>query len=270
MPITTLDGALAGMQPPQPIVKTASPTLQAVAAQRFYTPFYLAGNPGAGSAPTSGINGANITGPIAGCINRGNPGSGNAYLGRFGITASVTGTMWLIDRLWANSGIVVTQTTAQTITMGTLPARDNNGTTNGDGVMAALEWSAAGGAGTTAMNIAYVNSTNTGGTRTGNYTPAASPPIGTFEVFALQAGDLGIRSISSLTLNATRTSGTCHLVLFRVIAQVECAAANIGSAVDALTSGFPRIYNDSALQLVWIPSATTAVSFTGLYTETQG
>jgi hypothetical protein len=269
MTITTLDGALAGMQPPQPIVKAASPTLQAVAAQRFYTPFYVAGNPGAGSAPSSGTSGAAITGPIAGCINRGNPGSGNAYLARFGITASVVGTMWLIDRLWANSGLSVTTTTAQTVNSVTLPARDATGTTDGVGVMCAMEWSAAGGNGTTAATLTYTNSSNTG-SRTGSYTPANTPPIGTFEVFSLAAGDYGIRSIQSITLNATRTSGTMHLVMFRVLAQVECSAANVGNAVDALTSGFPRIYNDSALQLVWIPSATTAVTFTGSYVETHG
>jgi hypothetical protein len=61
-----------------------------------------------------------------------------------------------------------------------------------------------------------------------------------------------------------------HLVLFRVLAQVEVTSANIGNAIDVLTAGMPRIYDGSVLQLVWFPSATTATNFLGQYIETQG
>jgi hypothetical protein len=61
-----------------------------------------------------------------------------------------------------------------------------------------------------------------------------------------------------------------HLVLFRVITQIECTAANIGNAVDALTGGMPKIYNDSVLQLAWFPTSTTATTISGQYIETQG
>jgi hypothetical protein len=98
----------------------------------------------------------------------------------------------------------------------------------------------------------------------------ATPPVGTFEIFTLAAGDTGIRAPTSFIQSATRTSGTMHLVLFRVLAQVEVTAANIGNAIDALTGGMPVIYNDSVLQLVWFPSATTATNFMGQYIETQG
>jgi hypothetical protein len=61
-----------------------------------------------------------------------------------------------------------------------------------------------------------------------------------------------------------------HLVLFRLIAQLEISAGNIGSSVDAVTSGMPRIYDDSVLQWVWFPAATTATNFIGSYIETHG
>ena len=61
-----------------------------------------------------------------------------------------------------------------------------------------------------------------------------------------------------------------HLVLFRVLAQVEVTSANIGNAIDALTAGMPRIYDGSVLQLLWFPSGTTATNFLGQYIETQG
>ena len=272
MAITTLDGAIAGMQAPVPIIKTGI-TTAAVGAMRGYTPWYAAGNPGASVANAAGINGDSVTPAdgtaVQGRIPRTNPGAGNAYLARLGITASTAGTLWLIDRMWHNSGLVVTSTGAQAITPVALPARSGDGTANGANVMAAIEWSATGGAGVPTVTLTYTDQDgNTGAT--GTFTAVATPPVGTFEIFTLAAGDTGIRAPTSFIQSATRTSGTMHLVLFRVLAQVEVTSANIGNAIDALTSGLPRIYDDSVLQLVWFPSATTATNFQGNYIETQG
>lgn len=271
MAITTLDGVIAGFQTPQPLIKTGA-TMAAVGAMRGYTPWYAAGSPGASTATAIGINGEAVTPALAstgGRILRTNPVSGNAHLGRLAINASQPGTLVLIDRLWQNSGLSVTSTAAQAITPATLPARDGAGTTNGANVLAAIEWSAAGGAGTPTVTLTYTDQDgNTGAT--GTFTGVASPPAGTFEIFTLAAGDTGVRAPTSFIQNNTRTSGTMHLVLFRILAQVEVTSANIGNAVDALTSGMPRIYNDSVLQLLWFPSSTTAVNFNGTYLETQG
>jgi hypothetical protein len=79
-----------------------------------------------------------------------------------------------------------------------------------------------------------------------------------------------LTAADSFQQSATRTSGTQHLVLFRVIAMMEITAANVGNAVDALTSGMPRIYDDSVLQLVFFPSSTAAANLTGTYIETHG
>lgn len=274
MAITTLDGAIAGFQAPKPFIKTGI-TMAAVGAMRGYTPWYAAGNPGASTATSVGVNGEAVTpalGSTGGRLPRTNPGGGvNAYLGRFAVSASTAGTMWLIDRLWQNSGLSVTSTAGQAITSATLPSRDGAGGTTGANVMAAIEWSATGGAGTPTVTLNYNDQDGNAGT--GTFTAVASPPVGTFEIFTLGAGDTGVRSLtsaSSFQQSATRTSGTMHLVLFRVLAQVEVSAANIGNAIDALTSGMPRIYDNSVLQLVWFPSATTATNFVGQYIETQG
>ncbi len=271
MAITTLDGAIAGMRAPQPFMKVGV-TMAAVAAQRAYTPWYANGNPGASTATAVGVNGEAVTpalGSTGGRILRTNPVSGNAHLARLAVNATSAGTLWLIDRLWHNSGLTVTSTTAQAITPATLPARSGDGTSNGANVMAAIEWSATGGAGTPTVTLTYTDQDgNTGAT--GTFTGVASPPVGTFEIFTLAAGDTGIRAPTSFIQSATRTSGTMHLVLFRVLAQIEVTSANIGNAIDALTSGLPQIYNDSVLQLVWFPTATTATTITGQYIETQG
>lgn len=268
MAITTLDGVIAGFQQPRPLQK-AGITMAAVGAMRGYTPWYVAGNPGAATASSDGINGAAVSGTVAGAIPRSNPSSGNAYLGRLAFQASQPGTLLLIDRLWQNSGLSVTSTSAQAISPATLPARDVNGSTNGAGVMAAVEWSATGGAGTPTVTLTYTDQDgNTGASAT--LTGVASAPVGTFEIFTLAAGDTGIRAPTSFIQSATRTSGTMHLVLFRILAQLEITAGNIGNAIDALTSGMPRIFDDSVLQLVWIPNATSATNFMGTYIETHG
>ncbi|MGL5735319.1 MAG: hypothetical protein ACRCYS_10680 [Beijerinckiaceae bacterium] len=272
MAITTLDGAIAGMQAPVPITKVGI-TTAAVGAMRGYTLWYANGNPGASVANAAGVNGDAVTPAdgtaVQGRIPRTNPGTGNAYLARLGINASTAGTLWLIDRLWHNSGLTVTSTTAQAISPATLPARCGDGTSNGANVMAAIEWSATGGAGVPTVTLTYTDQDGNAGA-TGTFTAVASPPVGTFEIFTLAAGDTGIRAPTSFIQSATRTSGTMHLVLFRVLAQIEVTSANIGNAIDALTSGMPRIYDDSVLQLVWFPSATTATNFMGQYIETQG
>lgn len=272
MAITTLDGAIAGMQAPQPFMKVGI-TMTAVAAQRAYTHWYANGNPGASAANAAGVNGDAVTPAdgtaVRGRILRTNPVSGNAYIGRLAVSATVAGTLWLIDRLWHNSGLTVTSTAAQAITPASLPPRSGDGTSNGANVMAAIEWSATGGAGTPTVTLTYTDQDGNAG-NTGTFTGVASPPVGTFEIFTLAAGDTGIRAPTSFIQSATRTSGTMHLVLFRVLAQVEVTAANIGNAIDALTGGLPRIYDDSVLQFVWFPIATSATTIAGQYIETQG
>lgn len=274
MAITTLDGVIAGMQPPAPFAKVGI-AMAAVAGSRGYTPWYATGSPAASAANAAGVNGLAVDGTlgttVTGRLTRTNPVSGNAYMARFAATATTAGTLMLIDRLWHNSGLSTTSTAAQAISAATLPSRSADGTTNGAGVMAAIEWSATGGAGTPTVTLTYTDADGTT-SRTAAFSAVTTPPAGTFEIFAPnQTGNnYGVRAPTSFQQSATRTSGTMHLVLFRIIAQVEVTAANIGNAVDALTGGMPRIYDGSVLQLVWIPTATTATTFMGQYIETQG
>ena len=275
MAITTLDGVISGAKPPMPIIKTGV-TMAATGAMRGYTLWYAAGNPGASVATAIGVNGEAVNAAttsatsIQGRIPRAEAVSpAEAYLSRLAITASQAGVLWLIDRVWHNSGLPAANTVAQAITPAALPPRDAYGTANGNAIMAAVEWSAAGGAGTPTVTLTYTDSAGNP-SATGTLTGVASPPIGTFEIFTLAAGDVGIRAPTSFIQSATRTSGTQHLVLFRVIAQLEVTTGNIGNAIDALTAGMPEIYPYSVLQLLWFPSSTTATNFMGTYIESQG
>lgn len=268
MAITTLDQMIAGFQPPQPIMKTPS-AMVGLGAGRALSLWYSTGNPGPATANSAGVNGAAVSGTVAGALSRSNPVSGYAYLGRLSAASTVGGSLILIDRLWNNSGLSVTSTGSQAITPATLPARDSNGSTNGEDVEFAMEWSAAGGAGTPTVTLTYTNQSGVTG-QTATFTAVASPPIGSFEFFNLAVGDTGVRAPTSFQQSATRTSGTMHLVGFRRIAQLDIPAGCLSGALDALTSGMPRIYNDSVLQLLWVPSATTVPTFQGMYTEVHG
>lgn len=267
MSIVTLDGALAGMQQPQPFAKGVTATLVAGRPASLWS---LAGAPGAGAFNAT-LNGVTLSSPQAGQIPHTDPGAGQSYLARLQAMATQPGTLLLCDRLWHNGGFTITSTGAQSITSPTWPARDNAGATAGAGILIGCEVSAATGSGTPTLTLAYTNSGGTASRSAVNLdATVASSAIGAFYRIGLQAGDLGVQSVQSLTLSATWTSGTINLVAYRVLAALELTAANTPNAIDALTGGFPSIWNGVVPFLIFIPSTTTASNISGTYTETQG
>lgn len=268
MTISTLDGVIAGMQYPRDFAKAVTGTM---VAGRPHSLFYLAGIPGAAVAPTPGIGGAVLT-SYSGQVPFTNPSSGNSYLARFQGQATQAGTLLLCDRLWHNSGITITSTSEQTFTSSAqIPTRDASGNDDGVGVYAGVEVSGATGAGTPTLTVKYTNQAGTADkTATNVVATVASSIAGTFYPIGLAAGDTGIQKAQSLTLSATWTSGTIHVVLYRIIARLELTAANVPNAIDALTSGFVRLYDNSVPFLVFIPSTTTTSNISGQIVYTQG
>lgn len=272
MAITTLDGIVAGFTPPISFLKVGA-TMEAAGQRHSF--YYSGGFPGAAAAPASGMGGAALTTntwtPTSGALPFLNPGSGNTYLARIEASANVAGRLTLCDRLWHQSGIVSATTTAQTVTSAAWPARDADGSTNGRDVQIALEVRVATtNVGTTAPQISYYNSANGGPF---NATIAAFPisaVVGTFQPFALAAGDVGVRSVASVTLNTSLGTGTVHLVAYREIASVNIGVANVGAALDAIACGMPRLYDNSTLFWTWTPTATTACTPVGQVVYTQG
>lgn len=250
---------------PQPIFKVG---VAVEAAGLAHSHFYSVGSPGAAVAPTPGVNGAALT-SYAGQIPFTNPGAGNSYLARCALSASVAATLLVCDRLWHNSGLSATLTTSQAIVSPTWPARDRNGATLGHGLLCGVEWSAAGGAGVPTVTLGYTDQDGNAGATT-TFTGVATPNAGTFERWGLATGDTGIRSIQSYQASATRTSGTFHMVLYRILTTLSVAAANVGAVVDALTSGFVRLYDNTVPFIIQIPSATTATNLSGEWIVTQG
>jgi hypothetical protein len=269
MAITTLDGALAGMQPTRLISKAVTGT---VVAGRPWSLWSLAGSPGAGAfdATLNGVTLSSTSSNVAGQIPHTDPGSGNAYLANFGGQLTQAGLVILADRIWHNGGYTITSTSAQNSTTPTWPSRDNAGATSGDGIILGLEISATTGAGTPTITVGYTNEAGTA-SRTGTNILAtvASSATGSFYQIGLQAGDKGVRSVQSLTLSATWTSGTMNLVAYRILAALPVLAQTPFS-LDSLTSGFPRLYNGVVPFIYFVPNTTTTSNFIGHYTETQG
>lgn len=273
MAITSVDGAIAGAVAPFEWQK-AGVTMEAIGT--WHSLAYTGGNPGAMVAPTSGLNGATVDDTRAGLIPFSN--SGNTHVFRLSCAASQTGTLLLVDRLWDNSSIASTTTTGQGITSPTWPARDRNGATSGAGVLLGLEVSTAttNGAAVTNSTITYTNSAGTNSrtatlsTTATSYQIPATAIAGTFVPFILAAGDVGVQSVQTLTLGTSLGTGVVHLVAYRVIARLSCLIAQVENAIDLVTGGNARIFDDSAMFFIWIPTATTALSASGQLILTQG
>ncbi|MBL0142649.1 MAG: hypothetical protein IPP91_11250 [Betaproteobacteria bacterium] len=231
-----------------------------------------AGFPGAWAVGTPGVNGRVTDGTAAadaGCIPIKNPSVGANFLTEMQMAAAVNHSHLLFDVLWVNSGLVITTTGAQAITSPTLPARDVNGTTNGEGCMIAILCTAAVGLAAVASN-ATVNYTNSDGTagRTatlsaivGSQAPA-TPVIGTLIWFNLAAGDKGVRSIQGITLGTSWVSGSISLMITRDIATIGTTIPNV-SAQKVIGSPGIRLYNGTCMLHCALTSATTATFFSG-------
>lgn len=276
MAITTEDGIVAGYQDPIPFFKAS--TTNKAAAVPHAVGLIAAGFPAVFTPASPGLAGATVDGTtstLGGTIPFTNPGSGNTYLAKVAATiGATTAALDFFDLLWYNSGIAVTTTTAQTVSSVTLPARDNAGSTNGAGVTAWLYASVATTNGSAIANttISYTNSAGTSG-RTGTVSLGGWPATataGTFIPFTLAGGDVGVRSIQSITLGTSYVTGTISLMLIRDICFVPFIAASTGTLLDWAGVGFSQLYNGTALSCYAVPTSTTVGAIQGHVVFAQG
>lgn len=244
-----------------------------------YAFFKDAGRPGAFSVGTPGLNGVATDCSVVGTAGTGgaltigaplftNASSGSLYLRSVQVTAAAIGTYQLIDVVWVNSGLAVTTTTAQAITTPTLPARDVNGSTNGEEIELALLTTTANtnAAVISTTSASYTDSDGNAGNTASFFALAAfqapaTPVIGTWMPFNWAAGDRGIRALASITLATSYGAGALSAVLYRPIATVGVTVANNPTTLVPEIS--PRLYNGSCLAWVAIGNpATTAPALT--------
>lgn len=234
---------------------------------------WVPGSPGINGWWTDASQASNAANP-AGATQTGspqipNPSSGANYLTEIALATSVAHFLQLLDLLWYNTGIAVTTTTAQAITMpaSSVPARDLNGSTNGEGWNAGIYVTTAttNAGAITNTQISYTNSEGVSG-RTGTISSfPATAVAGTFVPFQLQAGDRGIRSIQSITLGTSYGGGAISLVLYRLLGSVPNPLVNVGGLLNKAKENNPgiRLYNGTALWLMYLASATTATNIAG-------
>jgi hypothetical protein len=159
--------------------------------------------------------------------------------------------------------------TAATVYIG-IPPRDDDGSRNGKDAFLAYEVSGTMGAGTPTLTATYVNSAGTAGQVTPSITLATTMIQGAFIPLPLATGDQGVRAVYSHTKNATQTSGTYHLVMYKVKAVLGLPIPGVGAGIDAITAGFPRLWDNTVPFLVWIPATTTAPTVSGRMVVAQG
>lgn len=230
------------------------------------------GTPGLAGRATDGT-----TSTDAGCIYFPDAGAGKVrYLTEVSMNATIASAYSLWDVVWVNSGLVVTTTTGQTINSVAFPARDDNGTTNGEGFLIGIYAVAAlGNAGVVSNStVTYTNSAGTG-SRTATLSATvpqnfpATPVIGTVVWFDLAAGDTGVRSIQTVTLNTTLTSGTASVFVARKLVDVPVSVVNMTFS-KTINNGYGVVLYDNACILPFArTSATTATVINGSVTTVE-
>lgn len=231
-----------------------------------------AGFPGAWAVGTPGVNGRTCSGHVsadAGAIPITNAATGANYLTELLMASTIAQYHLFFDILWVNSGLTITTTTEQAITTPTLPARDINGSTSGEGCMIGILCTAAVGLAAAAANatVRYTSSdgvANRVATLVGIVGAQApqTPVIGTLIWFSLAAGDKGVQSIQGITLNTSWVSGTISLFIARDVASIGTLAANTPN-FRALAAPGAQLYNDSTILHCMQTTATTATFCNG-------
>lgn len=240
----------------------------------WYGTFKDAGFPGAWAPGTPGVNGRVTDGTQSadyGCIPIPNAAVGANYLTELQMASSIAHSNFFYDVLWVNSGLSVTSTsTVQAISSPTLPARDINGTTDGEGCVIGLYFSAAStlAAVNALSQVTYTNSKGVGSRIAtllgvqGSQAPA-TPVVGTVLWYNLAAGDTGVRSIQGFNIGATSwLTGTINLFIARDIASIGTTIPNVCAQKIIGTPGI-RLYNGSCIHHAVLASATIATFFAG-------
>lgn len=263
MAITSLDGLIAANNQ---LLSFGKASATAKAAGSFHSLWTAAGLPTAGAAAGSAA-GVACTSATTGAMPFVNPtGGALTYLSKISNTMQTIGTLILYDRLVHTSALSGTVATAQTVNSAALTRQ-----TSGVGVQLFLEWYTA--TGSTGVNVtaSYTNSDGTAGRTTVSTAIVASPVAGMILPLPLQAGDLGVRSVQSVTLSATTgTAGNFGITLVKRIAEIPVSLANTGVVLDPFALGMPKIDDNACLAFMELVSTTSTGFITGTINLAQG
>lgn len=263
MAITTLDGIIGAVSQHKSFGKVS---MTAKAAGTFQSLWTAAGLPTAGTAPATAA-GVAVDDTVAGTFSFTNPTApALTYLTKLSNTQQTPGTLILYDRLVHTGALSGTVTTAQTVNSAALTR-----STTGDDVELFLEVYTATGATQVNVTVSYTNSAGTAGRTSVSVPFLASPVAGQMLPIPLQSGDLGVRSVQSVTLSATTgTAGAFGVTLVKRIAECPIPVASGGIVLDPFQLGMPQIEDNAALCFMMLCSTTSTGFVTGTLDLNQG
>jgi len=214
------------------------------------------GNPTQGAIPTTS---AVCTNGLLGSFILPSITTEKLYIGKASLSLGVAGNIFIMDRLAHRGGLVGNIATAQTVNLDiATPVSQNRCLANGSNVQWYLEWYAATGATAVTATINYTNYNDVTG-RTTTVALAATRPISCMLPILPASGDLGIKSIQTVTLSATTgTAGNFGVTAIKQIAEVPIILANTGSIVDYAGLGLPEISSDSCIMFSVLTSTTSS------------
>lgn len=250
MSITTFDQWIAGAKQVIPYTKT---TTRTTVANRWFSLFDIAGNPGAGSlAIGNTANGAVPTDATAGYPTI-TFSSGTGYLSGVDFGSTVASRLGLYDRLF-NSGAHAFNAAD---TLGSQPSyssRIPGGNYAGTQIWIECVTSFTG---TPSIAVTYTDQSGNAGATTGTVSMGAALTIGSMIQMPLASGDTGVQKIESVTATVA-SGGTFNVLVLRPLWSGRVRAANDGDTHGLDRTGMPVVYADSAVFLAVNADSTSS------------
>lgn len=256
MAITTLDGYIAGARQRATLKKT---TTRTTVANRWFSMFDIAGNPGAGTlAIGNTANGLVHTDATAGypTINAFG-GSAVGYLGRAEFMSTVACRLSIYDRLFSCGAYAFNANTnlaSQPSFLGRVPG---GAAANCAGCTEIWVEQVTAATGNQAVSVGYTNDAGTAARSTGAVGIGAAPTVGSMWQLPLQAGDKGVSLISNVT-GSVATVGTFNVHVLRPLATARIPLANHGDVQDFIRAGLPILFDTSALVVMVNADSTSS------------
>lgn len=228
-----------------------------------------AGMPAASTTAVPTTAGRTLDRTDPGAIPIPSAGSNVLYSAAVDLVGTVAGTVILADRLVEFGGLVGNLTSAQAVSAQSLPARAGTGV----GCELWLDvYTALGSTASATVTASYTNSAGVSG-RTATLVGGipASIPANRCVRFGLQAGDVGVQSVQSVTLGtSTATAGNFGLTIRKPIALYPLPAANIGGKWGYAETALSVIPTDACLELLVLASTTSTGLIQGVLAVAQG
>lgn len=260
MAITSVDALVAAMKDGVPFVKTNTATT--VAAQ-WHTLFDRAGNPGAGNLTIGNTtNGVVPTGATAGFPPlRAFSGGAEGVIHSIAFSNTVASRFRLMDRLFHAGSFLTTPAAPTTYTLTSIPdatARMPDGIGVGNEIWVEINTAVAASAVT--VQVGYTSSDGTTGRLSSVSASLSGFITGRLVQLGLQAGDVGVRQITSVIVGGSAAAtGSFNVILARQIYNgMRVPVAGGGDVHGFDKTGLRRVYDSSALWPIVAPDSTSS------------